>query len=166
MATAYRSLRQPAQRLNAFGQPMRGSKIRGGGALERARGYAFGALTTDQRGQYGSQKNFQAAAEDAMDRQAMEPEEEEEPAPETPELEATSETKPSLLDAPNRFIKPTAPMQEAQNKPAAPSRQKWSDGTVLPGMGKVPLVPRPSPLKPRVNWEESPFRAARMKSYR
>jgi len=53
---------------NAFGEAWQGSKIRGAGSLARARGYAYGALTSQQRGEFGSQANFQAAAEQAAQR--------------------------------------------------------------------------------------------------
>jgi len=66
---------------NAFGEAWQGSKIRGAGSLARARGYAWGALTPQQRGEYGSQANFQAAAEQAARSQASQPN----PSGETPE---------------------------------------------------------------------------------
>ena len=53
---------------NAFGEAWQGSKIQGAGSLARARGYAYGALTSQQRGEFGSQANFQAAAEQAAQR--------------------------------------------------------------------------------------------------
>lgn len=58
---------------NAFGEAWQGSKIRGAGSLARARGYAWAALTPQQRGEYGSQTNFQAAAEQAARSQATQP---------------------------------------------------------------------------------------------
>ena len=53
---------------NAFGEAWQGTKIKGAGSLARARGYAYGSLTSQQRGEFGSQANFQAAAEQAAQR--------------------------------------------------------------------------------------------------
>lgn len=54
---------------NAFGEAWKGSKIIGAGSLARARGHAYGRLSSSQqRGEYGSQANFQAAAEQAAQR--------------------------------------------------------------------------------------------------
>lgn len=58
---------------NAYADARR-SKIRGVGSAERQRGYAWGSLSTQQRAHYGNQRNFQAAAETAADRQNAEAE--------------------------------------------------------------------------------------------
>lgn len=50
-------------RLNAFGEPFRGRKIRGVGAVERARGRAFSSLSGSQRESFGNQQAFGAELE-------------------------------------------------------------------------------------------------------
>ena len=154
---------------NAFGEAWQGSKIQGAGSLARARGYAYGALTSQQRGEFGSQANFQAAAEQAAQRvQAPSAN----PSGETPEQreerlkkkgrEEVMTRDPEYVKKPEPMAKsetaraPRPPQQAAQNKYKAPSMGgRWSDGVDIPGMGNVAADTRPSPLqpaKPRVNY--------------
>lgn len=147
---------------NAFGEPMQGSKIQGAGALARARGYAYGSLSTQQRGAYGSQKNFQKAAEAAASR-ADSPSETDKAREERLKKKGREE----ILNRQPQFVKPVTksetpstprpPQKAAQNKPQAASMgEKWSDGVDIPGMGKVGFDRRPSPLqpaKPRVKYD-------------
>lgn len=48
------------ERLNAFGQPFRGSKIHGVGAAERRVGQAYSRLSSKARSEHGNQSNFAA----------------------------------------------------------------------------------------------------------
>lgn len=50
-------------RLNAFGEPFRGRKIRGVGSVERARGKAWSSLSGSQRESFGNQPAFGAELE-------------------------------------------------------------------------------------------------------
>lgn len=52
-------------------QELAARRIRGVGAAERADGHAYGRLTSAQRGEYGSQRNFRAAMDASAERRAV-----------------------------------------------------------------------------------------------
>jgi len=148
-----------ARSTNAFGEPMQGSKIQGAGALARARGFAYGRLSSQQRGAYGSQKNFQKAAEAAVSRSDSESDVAREERLKKAGREEVLNRQPQYVKPVTKSAAPSVPrppQKAAQNKPQAPSMgEKWSDGVDIPGMGKVGFDRRPSPLqpaKPRVNY--------------
>lgn len=156
----------PRRNTNAFGEPWQGSKIQGAGALARARGHAYGSLTSQQRGAYGSQKNFQRAAETAASREAAGE------SDSSREERLKQQGREEVLNRQPEFVKPMTtnatppatssvprpPQKAAQNREIHPPRmgERWSKGVDIPGMGKVGLDRRPSPLqpaKPRVKWD-------------
>lgn len=87
-------------RLNAFGEPFRGRKIRGVGAVERARGKAYGSLSGSQREAYGSQAAFGADLEAQAMSQSMQ------------EAQARGEARA------RQAMAPVAPVQQEPPAPA------------------------------------------------
>lgn len=132
---------------NAFGEAWQGSKIKGAGSLARARGYAYGNLTSQQRGEFGSQANFQAAAEQAARSQTSTPN----PSGETEaqrEERLKNKGREEVMNRDPEYVKQPAPMAKRLNAAGEVSLSKAGadshDGLMRYGSSAAPKPKAPA----------------------
>lgn len=136
---------------NAFGEAWQGSKIQGAGSLARARGYAYGALTSQQRGEFGSQANFQAAAEQAEQRVQAPSANPSGETPEQREERLKKKGRDEVMTRDPEYVQKPAPMAKRLNAAGEVSLSKAGadshDGLMRYGSNAAPKPRAPGSLK-------------------
>lgn len=99
-------------------QELAARRIRGVGAAERADGHAYGRLTSAQRGEYGSQRNFRSAMDASAERRVVAEAEEtgRQKAREDAEHQAEVWNRHRMAAGGDSMLPPAAPPQTEEQK--------------------------------------------------